>query len=100
MKKYSLRKRQVVKNSEGGTDVSYQAAIEILATIWPAGGRVQAEMYGEKLKYMKNMEYSGSETMQEGDGICVFVGPTDDPDYKIVSIQPEHDPKVMMLERM
>ena len=80
--------------------MTYQAAIEIDATIWPAGGRVQAEMYGEKLAYMKNMEYAGPETMQEGDGICVFVGPTDAPDYKIVSIQPEHDPKVMMLERM
>ena len=38
--------------------------------------------------------------MQEGDGICVFVGPEAGPDYKIISIKPEYSPKVMELERI
>lgn len=100
MKKYHLKRKRTTKNSEGGTKVSYDAAVEIEATIWPAGGRIQAEMYGERLKYMKNMEYSGPETMQEGDGICVFVGPELDPDYRIVSIKAEYSPKVMELEAL
>lgn len=100
MKKYHLRKRKVEKNSEGGPVVKYAEAVEIQAIIWPAGGKVQAEMYGERLQYMKNMEYGGQETMQEGDGICVFVGPDADPDYKIISIQPEYNPKRMELERL
>ena len=71
----------------------------IKATIWPASGKVQAEMYGERLAYIKNMEYEGKETMQEGDGICVFVDPESDPDYKIISIK-EYSPMLMELEKI
>ena len=100
MKQYHLRKRNVRKDNEGGTVVEYADAVEIRATIWPAGGRVQAEMYGERLSYIKNMEYGGPEEMTEGDGICVFAGPNDPPDYKIISIKREYSPNVMELERL
>ena len=100
MKSYHLRRRKTRKDSEGGSIVEYEEAVEIKAIIWPAGGRVQAEMYGERLSYIKNMEYGGAEVMQEGDGICVFVGPKAKPDYKIISIKPEYSPKVMELERI
>lgn len=100
MKTYHLKRRTVGKNKEGGSVVVYEKPIEIRATIWPAGGRVQAEMYGEKLTYMKNMAYEGTEKMKEGDGICVFTGPEEAPDYKIVSIKSEYSPKIMELERL
>ena len=100
MKSYHLKRRQVSKDKEGGSIVTYGDAVEIKATIWPAGGKVQAQRYGEKLAYIKNMEYAGNENMQEGDGICVFVGPDADPDYKIISIKPEYNPKLMELEMM
>ncbi len=100
MKQYHLRKRNVRKDNEGGTVVEYADAVEIRATIWPARGRVQAEMYGERLSYIKNMEYGGPEEMTEGDGICVFAGPNDPPDYKIISIKREYSPNVMELERL
>ena len=100
IKKYHLRKRVAGKDKEGGSVVTYEEAVEIQATIWPAGGRVQAEMYGERLSYIKNMEYGGPEEMTEGDGICVFTGPEDPPDYKIISIKREYSPKVMELERL
>ena len=100
MKNYHLRRRKTGKDSEGGSIVRYEEAVEIKATIWPASGRVQAELYGERLTYIKNMEYGGAEAMQEGDGICVFVGPEAGPDYKIISIKPEYSPKVMELERI
>lgn len=100
MKKYHLRKRVPKRTSEGSSYTDYEAAVEIEAIIWPAGGRIQAEKYGERLSYIKNMEYGGKETMQEGDGICVFVGPEEAPDYRIISIQPEYNPKVMELERL
>lgn len=100
MKKYHLRKRVPKKDKEGGSITDYAEAVEINATIWPASGRVQAEMYGERLTYIKNMEYEGNETMQEGDGICVFVGPESTPDYKIISIKPEYSPKLMELEKI
>lgn len=100
MKQYHLRKRVVSKDSEGSPVVSYEAAVEITATIWQASGKVQAQMYGERLAYIKNMEYAGPETMQEGDGICVNVAGDADPDYKIISINVDHSPKRMELERI
>lgn len=100
MKKYHLRKRRVGKDKEGGSVVEYEDAVEIMATIWPAGGRVQAEMYGERLSYIKNMEYDGPEEMTEGDGICVYAAPDKPPDYKIISIKREYRPKIMEMERM
>ena len=100
MKKYHLRKKKVDTNSEGGRDVSYSEAVEIEAIIWPAGGKVQAQMYGEKLAYIKSMEYAGPETLKEGDGICVFVGPEAKPDYKIISIKREYNPQVVELEAL
>lgn len=99
MKSYNLRKKTEAKNSEGGSIVTYGTAIPIQATIWPAGGRIQAELYGQRLSYIKNMEYEGSETMKEGDGICVNVGPEEAPDYKIISIK-DYSPKLMELEKI
>lgn len=89
-----------MRTNEGSSYTDYGDAVEIKATIWPAGGRIQAEMYGERLTYIKNMEYDGPESMQEGDGICVFVGPDKKPDYKIISIKNEYNPKVMELEAL
>ena len=65
MKRYYLKRRTPQKNSEGGTIVAYADAVEIDAIIWPAGGKVQAEMYGERLAYIKNMEYGGDEMMKK-----------------------------------
>ena len=98
--KFYLRKRIPKRTNEGSSYTDYGEAVEIKATIWPAGGRIQAEMYGERLSYIKNMEYDGPEAMQEGDGICIFVGPDQKPDYKIISIKHEYNPKVMELEAL
>lgn len=80
--------------------MDYDVAIPIEAAIWAAGGKIQAEMYGERLAYMKNMHYEGTETMQEGDGICVAVGPEELPDYKIVAINDDFIPAQITLERI
>lgn len=99
MKTYNLRKRQVNKNAEGGDVVSWAPAVEIKATIWQAGGAVQAQQYGEHLSYIKNMEYHGTEELRENDGICVDVEGTDNPDYIIKSINRDADPLVITLEK-
>ena len=100
LKPYNLRRRQPGKDKEGGSIVNYEAAIPIEAAIWAAGGKVQAEMYGERLTYIKNMQYEGPETMQEGDGICVNVGPEAPPDYKIIAINDDFIPAQITLERI
>lgn len=100
LKTYHLRRREPGKDKEGGSITNYNEAVKIEAAIWSAGGKIQAEMYGERLAYIKNMQYEGKETMQEGDGICVFVGPGSNPDYKIISIKPEYTPVQIELERI
>lgn len=100
LKKYQLRKRSVTKNKEGSSVVSYQQGIEVEAVIWSAGGKVQAEMYGERLAYIKNMQYEGAVDIQEGDGICVFVTEEEIPDYKVIAIQPEYQPMQLVLEKI
>jgi len=99
MSQYQLRKRIVGKNSEGGDVITWAEAEPIDATIWQAGGAVQAQMYGEHLGYIKNMEYSGALDLQENDGICVYVEGTEPPDYIIKSINRDVDPKVITLEK-
>ncbi len=100
MKPYNLKRRVPAKDNEGNSYNTWDEAVEIEAAIWSASGRIQAEMYGERLKYIKNMQYDGTETMQEGDGICVYVGPESNPDYKIISIKPDYSPLEMELERI
>ncbi len=99
MKTYQLRKRVVEKNSEGGDVVTWATATPIEATIWGAQGAVQAQMYGERLSYVKNMEYHGTEKLEENDGICVYVEGTEKPDYIIKSINKDVDPYVITLEK-
>lgn len=99
MKTYSLRKRMVSKNSEGGDVTGWAEAVPIKATIWHAGGAVQAQQYGEHLAYIKNMEYHGTLELRENDGICVEVDGSENPDYIIKSINRDVDPMLITLEK-
>lgn len=86
-----------------------------MAEIWPAGGKVQAEVYGERLAYICNCriagEYQikmqgketvyqfGSNSLKEMDGICVDVSEKDKPDYRIITIKP-YKPLYLELEKV
>lgn len=97
-KEYVLKHRITGRDAEGGSVVSWGEPITIQATIWQASGRIQAEMYGERLAYMRNMEYEGTETIHETDGICVFVSANQKPDYQVVSVNADHKPVIYLLE--
>lgn len=87
-KTYYLKRKTLIEDSEGGKYSRYSnEAIKIEANIYPANGRLQSEIYGERLKYIQNMLYDGSETLNEDDGICVYVSKDSEPDYKIISIK-------------
>lgn len=108
IQRFHLKKRETKKDSEGGTYEEYGAAISFSGEAWPAGGKVQAEQYGERLGYIYNMKIAGKYTIVrnqtdkqihyifpdtgldvvEGDGICLLVSGEDEPDYKIISIKP------------
>ncbi len=84
------RKRIVEKDSEGGTRERYGAASLIQGESWPASGKVQAEQYGQRLGYIRNVKLDGTYTVRpdekgklhyilengtdlmELDGICLY----------------------------
>lgn len=87
-KTYYLKKKIVIEDNEGGKYQGYsEEGVEIQANIYPASGKLQAEIYGERLNYILNMLYDGQEFINEGDGICVYVSKESKPDYKVISIK-------------
>lgn len=106
LSQYHHKKRISNKDGEGGTYDTYGSASSFTAETWPAGGKVQAEMYGERLKYIQNIRIEDAYTMQtdgnglvhyilssgvdiaESDGVCLFVDAENTPDYRIISIRP------------
>ncbi len=97
-KHYKLKRKIVIEDEEGGKYADYsEDFIEIQANIWPASGKLQAEIYGERLNYISNMLYDGNEELIEGDGICGVN--KDVPDYKIISIK-HYSHKLIELEKI
>lgn len=105
LKQYPLRPAEAKKDNEGNSYTEYGEAKSVTAEIWPAGGKLQAELYGQRLSYIRNCRIDGAykvqtdakgkvsyllgeKTVQEGDGICVYVPGELNPDYKIIAIRP------------
>lgn len=114
---YHLRKVKTVKDGEGGTYKEYGSPIAFAGEIWPAGGKVQSQMYGERLSYIRNVKVEGNYTIEqddkgvthyvfpdgldivEGDGLCLYAGKDAAPDYRVISITP-YRPLKMEAERL
>ena len=98
LKIYKLYKYKVVTTTEGAKVKGYDEEFkEIKAEIWPASGRVQAEIYGEKLGYMLNMIVERTTELSERDGICID---SEEPNYRIVSIRNYTIHKLCELEKI
>ncbi len=91
MKDYYLRKQINKKNNEGSSYLGYDEPFCFQAEIWPASGKIQAEVYGQRLNYILNMLCEDIKDIAEGDGVCVYVDQRDTPDYKIISIKKYDD---------
>lgn len=92
--------REVHIDSEGTPIEHYQGSYAVKAEIWPAGGKVQAQVYGERLAYIKNCRIEGryatklederlvyvlaGGTLRENDKITTSKGES----YRVVSIKP------------
>lgn len=99
-KPYFLKRKVILEDDEGGKYTDYSnEPINIQANIYPATGRLQAEIYGERLNYILNMLYDGLESINEGDGVCVYVPNDIDPDYKVISIK-HFSHKLIELEKI
>lgn len=106
LEQHYLRKRNTKKDKEGGTYAEYGAACSFTGEVWPGGGKLQTEMYGERLPYIRNIRIDGKYKIKtgengglhycfsdelsfaEGDGLCLYVPGESEPDYKILTIKP------------
>lgn len=106
LQRYYLRTRTTAKDKEGNTWNEYAPAIEFRGEVWPASGKVQAELYGERLSYVRNVRIDGKYVITtdekgivhyvypngldivESDGVCLYVNADAEPDYKVLSIKP------------
>lgn len=106
IKPYYVRRRISKKDSEGAQYDDWDAASPLNGEDWPASGRVQAETYGSRLPYIRNLRVDGKyqiladsdgkifyvlengTALMELDGICIYVGADSSPDYRIVAIRP------------
>lgn len=105
--------KATTKDAEGGIIVSYENPTAFEGTIWPAGGKLQIQKYGDKVDSMMNCKLKGNyEIVPEGNHVKyvfddfsireddgVFVYADVEPDYRIVSIT-AHNPLFMELERL
>lgn len=90
------------KDKEGNTSIEYAPPTEFSAEMWPGRGKVQAEMYGNRLPGIRNLRIDGryqevrkgrkvSYQITDGpeitvnDGICIY---DQEPDYKVIAIYP------------
>lgn len=97
-KTYKLYGRITKKNDEGVVISSYDENYkEIQAEIWPASGRIQSEIYGEKVNYMLNMIVDRTTDIKERDGLCIDCEKVD---YKVVSIKNYTLHKLIELEKI
>jgi hypothetical protein len=101
-----IRSRITGKDGEGGTYEEYETARLFQGEVWPASGKVQAEMYGQRLSYIRNVKVIGNYVITtdrkgkvhyvfpdgldvtESDGLCLYVAGDSSPDYKVLSIKP------------
>ena len=105
LKLYSHRQAIPKKDNEGNSYTEYGLPSSFEAEVWPAGGKLQAEMYGQRVNNIKNCRINagyevmadekgrvsyriGSMTLREGDGICLNVPEDHEPDYRIIAIRP------------
>lgn len=90
LKTVYLKKYTAVKDKYGYITKGWSAAEPVRMTIEPAGGAVNAQIYGESLNYMLVGKYQGQEikaSQSENLGVCVNVSKDSEPDYEITAVQ-------------
>ena len=100
LKTYIVKRRDSLKEEDGTTFEGWTDKGIIKTQILPAGGRLMAEMYGERLAYMLTAYMLPNENISESDGVCIYVDSATDPDYKVVAIRDWESHKVVDLERI
>lgn len=85
-----FRARETVKEADGTTYEGWSLEeVTVSGNVQPAGGKVMAEQYGERLGYMLTLYVEGRPDITESSGAWVYVAPeATEPDYKVVAVRP------------
>lgn len=89
LKEIYYRKFTKLKDNEG---TSYHGFSEVLKKIKckvePAGGKLQREIYGERVNYIKTIYYETEKVdLAEGDGVYIDNTTDKEPDYRVISMR-------------
>lgn len=91
LKNYRVYEPVIEKDGEGVTTEKWIKRKLMLLEIWPASGKLQAEMYGERLNYILNMILPKNEDddfrLTEKWGVNIYNQSIDEPDYRIISMK-------------
>lgn len=91
LKNYSVYEPVIEKDGEGVITEKWIKRKSMLLEIWPASGKLQAEMYGERLNYILNMILPKNKDddfrLTEKWGVNVYNHSIDEPDYRIISMK-------------
>jgi hypothetical protein len=80
---YLRRRTGTDQNEHLDTIVLWGEAVQLRAVHQPAGGSIDAQIYGDRLRSMRTMYYDGPEIINAADGFCLNVEPTEAPDYRV-----------------
>lgn len=95
-KSYNLHKYKVTVTNEGAKITYFSEDFEVIrAEIYPASGKVQSSIYGERLNYILNAIVRIGVPISEKDGICVN---SDTVNYRVISIKEYTYHKILELE--
>lgn len=99
-----FRPRITTSDDEGNTINGWGIPITLQVNVQPAGGSVNAAIYGEELSYMKSIIYQGDVIQEDRDekaGID-FKAPEQDaePDYQIASITTYSDHLIILVKKV
>lgn len=84
-----LRRATKIEDDEGVIVDGYSEPIPFQARVNPAGGKLTVEMYGQRANNMLTIYNNNpSIVINKGDYICVNVGSTAKPDYKVIGYRP------------
>lgn len=98
-----VKRRVSSEDDEGNVTHDWSEPIELLVNIQPAGGTVNATIYGEELSYMKVIMYQGDEIQEGRDekaGLYLDVPLDSDPDYVIESIATYSDHLKVLVKKV
>ncbi|WP_143463227.1 hypothetical protein [Levilactobacillus enshiensis] len=103
LKTVYLKRRIEVEDDEANVTHDWGPAISIQVNVQPAGGSVNAAIYGEELTYMKSIMYQGNEIQEgrdESAGLCLNVSADKEPDYKITAITTYSDHLIILAKKV